>query len=477
LEKHRAFANDAERQGAEKIVRRLRGFPLAVELVGAWLAAHPSATYTGVADGLGLDDLDQFAEDNDVTLRRHNDERRLQAVLAPTLDGLSPAERLTVEYAACLAPDHVALPWLRELVIAQFPELGQSGRLGDPWEELCSRLQRLGIFTRSEGEGQRPRIVRIHRLVHDVVRRMISQTELSNREKAIETLIGQRNTALQQTTRWEQARWEVEPLDALATVWADNDSTRSAWVLHLVGWFWSVLAEWARAEPLMRRALAIDEASFGQQHPKVAIRLNNLAQLLQDTNRLDEAEPLIRRALAIDEASLEAQHPNVAIRLNNLAQLLQETNRLDEAEPLMRRVLAIDESSYGPQHPKVAIPLSNLARLLRVTNRLDEAEPLMRRALAIDEASFGPRHPNVARDLNNLARLLQDTNRLDQTEPLSRRQLEIILEFARITGHKHPRQDAAFVNYAGILKAMGRDNQQVQAELAALANKYGVSYP
>jgi hypothetical protein len=55
----------------------------------------------------------------------------------------------------------------------------------------------------------------------------------------------------------------------------------------------------------------------------------------------------------------------VAIRLNNLAQLLQATNRLAEAEPLMRRALAIDEASYGAEHPEVAIRLNNLALLLR----------------------------------------------------------------------------------------------------------------
>ena len=104
----------------------------------------------------------------------------------------------------------------------------------------------------------------------------------------------------------------------------------------------------------MRRALAIDEASHGPDHPNVAIRLNNLASLLRATNRLAEAEPLMRRALAIDEASYGPDHPNVAIRLNNLASLLQDTNRLAEAEPLMRRALAIDEASYGPDHPNVA---------------------------------------------------------------------------------------------------------------------------
>ncbi len=101
----------------------------------------------------------------------------------------------------------------------------------------------------------------------------------------------------------------------------------------------------------MRRALAIDEASFGKDHPDVAINLNNLATLLQATNRLGEAEPLMRRALAITEASLGKDHPTVAIRLNNLAALLQATNRLAEAEPLMRRALAIDEAGFGKDHP------------------------------------------------------------------------------------------------------------------------------
>lgn len=37
----------------------------------------------------------------------------------------------------------------------------------------------------------------------------------------------------------------------------------------------------------MRRALAISEASHGEDYPNVAIRLNNLAALLQDTNRTE----------------------------------------------------------------------------------------------------------------------------------------------------------------------------------------------
>jgi tetratricopeptide (TPR) repeat protein len=233
----------------------------------------------------------------------------------------------------------------------------------------------------------------------------------------------------------------------------------------------------AEAEPLMRRALAIDEQIFGAEHPNVAIRLNNLAQLLKDTNRLAEAEPLMRRALAIDEQSFGAEHPTVATDLNNLAQLLQDTNRLAEAEPLMRRALAIDEQSFGAEHPDVARDLNSLAQLLKATNRLAEAEPLMRRALAIDEQSFGAEHPRVATDLNNLATLLQSTNRLAEAEPLMRRALAID---EQIFGAEHPNVAIRLNNLAQLLKDTNRlaEAEPLMARVAAIFEKsLGENHP
>lgn len=161
-------------------------------------------------------------------------------------------------------------------------------------------------------------------------------------------------------------------------------------------------------------------------------------------------------------------HLHFAGALNNLAALLQATNRLVEAEPLIRRALAIDEKSFGPDHPNVAIRLINLASLLQDTNRATEAEPLMRRALAIDEMSFGPGHPEVANDLFNLAHLLKATSRLDNAEQLLRRAVGIYVEFTLRTGHRHPHLDAAFGNYAALLAAMGKSQAEIDAARAEL---------
>ena len=221
------------------------------------------------------------------------------------------------------------------------------------------------------------------------------------------------------------------------------------------------------AEPLMRRALAIDEACYGSNHPNVARDLNNLALLLQNTNRPEDAVSLYRRAQEIDEANYGSDHPEVAIDLNNLAQLLQATNCVEEAEPLMRRALAIDEASYGSNHPKVAIRLNNLAKLLKATSRLEEAEPLYRRSLEIYEANYGPSHGDVATALNNLAQLLKATNRLEEAEPLMRRMVEIFIAVQR-QGYQHPNLQAGLYNYIALLQEMSLTQQEIQAKFQRL---------
>ena len=207
------------------------------------------------------------------------------------------------------------------------------------------------------------------------------------------------------------------------------------------------------AEPLIRQALALDEKSYGKDDPRVAIRLSNLASLLQETNRMAEAEPLLRRALAINEASYGNQHPRMSLVLNNLALLLETTNRPAEAEPLLRRALAMDEAKFGPNDPNVALRLHNLAHLLQETNRMAEAEPLLRRALAINEAVYGRRHPSVAQGLNNLAELLEATNRMKEAESMMK---EAIAIDEACYGKDHPQVAIGLNNLGSLFQATDR---------------------
>jgi Tetratricopeptide repeat len=86
------------------------------------------------------------------------------------------------------------------------------------------------------------------------------------------------------------------------------------------------------AEPLLRRALAIAEQSFGPEHPEVAIQLNNLAGLLYSANRLEEAEPLMRRHLIIFAkftVAAKREHPHLRAA-ENYRMVLMEAGQMPE---------------------------------------------------------------------------------------------------------------------------------------------------
>jgi tetratricopeptide (TPR) repeat protein len=67
-----------------------------------------------------------------------------------------------------------------------------------------------------------------------------------------------------------------------------------------------------------------------------------LAKLYQDQRKYEEAEPLLKRALQINEKRLGPEHPNTATSLNNLALLYQAQGKYEEAEPLLKRALQIN---------------------------------------------------------------------------------------------------------------------------------------
>ncbi len=121
------------------------------------------------------------------------------------------------------------------------------------------------------------------------------------------------------------------------------------------------------------------------QHPGTARSLNSLALLYKAKGDYAQAEPLLKRALAIAEKALGPEHPGTATSLNNLAELCREKGDYAQAEPLYRRALAIKEKVLGPEHPGTATGLHNLAVFYQDKGDYAQAELLFKRALAISE--------------------------------------------------------------------------------------------
>jgi tetratricopeptide (TPR) repeat protein len=441
---------------ARTLARELGGLALGLEQAGA----HIATDRIGFGRYLKLwsEGREKALAWADATVT--GSDRTLAMTWTTSVARLSPESRRLLDRLAFLAPDPVPDSLLDVAVPGE--------AAGHDAYEARSGLYAYSLITRATQEGGTPPGFVVHRLVQDFAHRAMTE---ERRIQVLREALGWVDAAfagnVDDVRNWPTLDPLAPHVHAVARA-ADEAGIAepTARLFNQLGVLFNAKADYAEAEQLTRRALAITERSYGPDHPLVAICLNNLATPFRAANRLAEAEPMIRRALEIDEKSVGPDHPNVAIRLNNLAQLLQATNRLTEAEPLMLRALAIDEQSYGPDHPNVAIRLNNLAQLLQTTNRPTEAEPLIRRALAIDEKSLGPDHPNVAFGLNNLAQLLQATNRLTEAEPLMRRALAID---EQSYGPDHPNVAVRLNNLAQLLQTTNRPTEAEPLIRRALA--------
>jgi hypothetical protein len=323
----------ADATDAVALAEDLGRLALALEQAGAYIAAAPLPVSLADYRTLLRDSFAEVMEWSDPLVTHYP--RAVAAAWQTSVARLDDAARSLLERLAFLAPDPVPASLLDVAAPGATSEEAKRGLRGLAAYSLINAAADGGAFT-------------VHRLVQDVTRRGLIQAGTARERLA--GALGWVDTAFTghpgDVRNWPHLDPLAPHADAVsAQADAAGIADPTGRLMGALAMLLSAKALHAREEPLKRRALALGEASLGPEHPEVATRLNNLAQLLQDTNRLGEAEPLMCRALAITEASYGCDHPDVARDLNNLALLLQATNRLGEAEPLMRSALAIDEAS------------------------------------------------------------------------------------------------------------------------------------
>jgi tetratricopeptide (TPR) repeat protein/predicted Ser/Thr protein kinase len=110
------------------------------------------------------------------------------------------------------------------------------------------------------------------------------------------------------------------------------------------------------------------------------------------------------RALELQQARLGPEHPDVAMTLNNIGVVLGRLGRQDEAIANYEKSLAIHLAIEGPGHPNTATAQHNLGVLLRSRGRSLEARDRLEQALAVRRTALGLRHPDTLNTLQTLVK-------------------------------------------------------------------------
>jgi eukaryotic-like serine/threonine-protein kinase len=157
-----------------------------------------------------------------------------------------------------------------------------------------------------------------------------------------------------------------------------------------------------------REALALGESTFPPTSSDVASLYNNLAiGLMKRPRTLDQACPMLRKAVAIKEASLDPGNPTLLDDLNNLGMCTRLQGKLQEARALFEKGLAQAAPKTG-SHARLQ---AGYGLTLGKLGQYEEGVRQLRQALADRRALFGPSGRLTLDTTVDLATVLNDQGR------------------------------------------------------------------
>ena len=157
-----------------------------------------------------------------------------------------------------------------------------------------------------------------------------------------------------------------EALIHAEALWGHRDGKTASQVAWCAYTYARALEESGRTEDAMRmdeRALA--EAVIELHFPTDPISLERLATIHAHNDELARAEKLLREAVAAERRDRPAMHPRVADRLSSLAEILFKQQKTDEAHKLLTESLAIRQESLPLDDARIEENISALRQPAR----------------------------------------------------------------------------------------------------------------
>ncbi len=314
---HRSSLDATEATAATDLAKRLDGLPLALEQAAAYIAR------VGVSFAVYWKHYQQQQEQ--LLEKGFPETGDYPKKLATTwllnfeeVERRSPASMLILQLSVVLAADDIP-EWLLLRCAEEFELIDCTDELA-----LAEQLAVLEDFSLIQREWQTANYS-IHRLVQAVLWQQMTPTQQQDwMQRAIAGL----SAVFPDVTKvenWAVCKQLVPHVQAIATRQAIALETNEwAQLLGQTGHYLYNQGRYAEAEPLYQRALAISEQQLGPDHPAVATRLNNLAELYRDQGRYAEAEPLYLRTLTICFNRLGADHPHTQATWQNFYLFVQQ---------------------------------------------------------------------------------------------------------------------------------------------------------
>lgn len=220
------------------------------------------------------------------------------------------------------------------------------------------------------------------------------------------------------------------------------------------------LAEW-------NKAVAMAQSRNDSSYESYALR--GLGETLLDRGERERAEPLLKRALALIDRNPNVPSYRVSVALDTLASLYRVEKKTAMAEELWTRELQLNRKQFGDYHPQTALVMGHLAEAWSIDGDIERARDYSRQATDIMKTHFAENSVAVAAAMVNQAVVEQRARQLQTAATLYSKAFGIFLS-------EKPSSNAFKVvaqMYANVLSQLhrGKEAKQIVAEAMAFHAK------
>jgi tetratricopeptide (TPR) repeat protein len=409
----------AERITAKKIVKEMDGLPLALDQAGAYI----NETHCTIGEYLEL-----FRSEKGKLLamrgrRTSHHQNSLTATISLALEKINQVQGAYDLLRICAFLRAQEIP--EELFVIETPRLEPlfegtpAGRV--QLSEAMKALLRYSLINRRPDD----KTISVHRLMQVVPIELMDETLRNHWAGVVIELINSLLTSID-LINWPQ--FERYIAHALVCVdWIDQrgmETADTADFLAFTGDYLHERAQYAQAEALYKKALAIRDHILPTEHPDKAKSLYSLGVLSLNQGNYTDAEKSIARALELFGRIYKSSDPLIQSAHNTLGEVYFQQGKYRDAERIFLDTLEMRTLLEGEEHPLVGVTLELLGHVYDVQGRYEEAEYAFQRALHIGEHALGSDHPDVVKMRNALAMFYMKRGLHEKARALLREVLE-----------------------------------------------------
>ena len=230
-------------------------------------------------------------------------------------------------------------------------------------------------------------------------------------------------------------RFETDDAAKYLVTRAELDTTNVEWQNEAGVFISNYIADYDKAMMLYRRALKVAVRKYGENHPDVAVSLNNIGSVYFDQGDYTKALEYYDKALKIRTELLGENHPDVAVSLNNIGSVYFDQGDYTKALEYYDKALKILTELLGEFHPDVATSLNNIGFVYSNQGDYNKALEYYDKVLKIQKELLGESHPDIAVSLNNIGSVYYFNGDYDKALEYYDKALKIQKE---LLGENHP---------------------------------------